>query len=249
MSPDHDAPSAFAQPLDLSGLAPSLYAQGTEEAILERLMARIAPVSRYCVDIGAGDGLRNSNTALLLREQGWQGTLVEGSGYRYGRLQAHYGGAGNVRLRQAQVQPDTVQAVLAEAGVPREFDLLSIDIDGNDYWIWRALRDFRPRLAVIEYNPYYTPPERWVMRFNPEHAWDGSTYYGASLESLYRLGAATTWAITRFSCGATCIRCSASPTTAPPCCSGPPCTSCATWATTLFLPAIRTATGRPRRSE
>jgi hypothetical protein len=188
MSPDHDAPSAFAQPLDLSGLAPSLYAQGTEEAILERLMARIAPVSRYCVDIGAGDGLRNSNTALLLREQGWQGTLVEGSGYRYGRLQAHYGGAGNVRLRQAQVQPDTVQAVLAEAGVPREFDLLSIDIDGNDYWIWRALRDFRPRLAVIEYNPYYTPPERWVMRFNPEHAWDGSTYYGASLESLYRLG-------------------------------------------------------------
>ena len=41
---------------------------------------------------------------------------------------------------------------------------------------------------MIEYNPYYEPPQRWVMKFNPEHVWDGSTYYGASLESLCRLG-------------------------------------------------------------
>lgn len=177
-------------PLDLSGLAPSLYAQGTEESILARLMERIAPANRYCVDIGASDGLRNSNTALLLREQGWQGLLVEGSAYRYGKLRDHYGAAANVRLRQEQVQPDRIDALLAEAGVPADFDLLSIDIDGNDYWVWRGLTAFRPRIVVIEYNPYYAPPERWVMRFNPEHAWDGSTYYGASLASLHHLGKA-----------------------------------------------------------
>ncbi|MET0618545.1 MAG: hypothetical protein ABWZ54_12255, partial [Luteibacter sp.] len=62
-------------PLDLARLAPSLYAQGTEEAILARILSRIEPTDRYCVDIGASDGLRNSNTALLLREQGWAGTL------------------------------------------------------------------------------------------------------------------------------------------------------------------------------
>lgn len=174
--------------LDLSGLSQSLYAQGTEEAILARIMARIAPLTRYCVDIGASDGLRNSNTALLLREQGWQGLLVEGSEYRFGRLQTHYGGAKQVSLRQDWVQPGSVQGLLAEAKVPAEFDLLSIDIDGNDYWIWQAIEAYRPRIVVIEYNPYYPPPERWVMRFNPDHAWDGSTYYGASLESLYHLG-------------------------------------------------------------
>ena len=68
-----------AVPLDLSGLAQSLYAQGSEEPILARLMERIAPTNRFCVDIGASDGMRNSNTALLLRECGWQGLLVEGS--------------------------------------------------------------------------------------------------------------------------------------------------------------------------
>lgn len=179
-----DAPAA----LDLSGLAPSLYAQGTEEAILARLMARIAPTTRHCVDIGASDGLRNSNTALLLREQGWQGLLVEASAYRYDKLRANYGAAGNVQLRREQVQPDTVDALLREAGVPEDFDLLSLDIDGNDYWVWQGLTAFQPRIVAIEYNPYYAPPERWVMCFNPEHAWDGSTYYGASLESLYHLG-------------------------------------------------------------
>ncbi|SAI34510.1 Uncharacterised protein [Bordetella ansorpii] len=179
-----DAPAA----LDLSGLGPSLYAQGTEEAILARLMARIAPTTRHCVDIGASDGLRNSNTALLLREQGWQGLLVEASAYRYDKLRANYGAAGNVQLRREQVQPDTVDALLREAGVPEDFDLLSLDIDGNDYWVWQGLTAFQPRIVAIEYNPYYAPPERWVMCFNPEHAWDGSTYYGASLESLYHLG-------------------------------------------------------------
>jgi len=175
-------------PLDLSGLAQSLYAQGTEESILARLLDRITPANRHCVDIGASDGLRNSNTALLLRERGWQGLLVEGSTYRYEKLRTHYGAAGNVRLRQERVQPDTIDALLADAAVPTDFDLLSIDIDGNDYWLWRGLTAFQPRIVVIEYNPYYAPPERWVMCFNPDHAWDGSTYYGASLASLYQLG-------------------------------------------------------------
>ncbi|SDV47054.1 class I SAM-dependent methyltransferase [Chitinasiproducens palmae] len=175
-------------PLDLSRLAQSLYAQGTEEGILARLMERIAPTHRFCVDIGASDGLRNSNTALLLREQGWGGVLVEASDYRFGKLVDHYAGAEHVRLHHDRVQPDTIDRLLADAGVPEAFDLLSIDVDGNDYWLWRGLRAFAPRIVVIEYNPYYAPPERWVMCFNPAHEWDGSTYYGASLASLVRLG-------------------------------------------------------------
>ena len=174
--------------LDLGVLERSLYAQGGEEAILERLLERLESTNRYCLDIGAGDGLRNSNTALLLRERGWQGTLIEGSAYRFARLQAHYGAAHAVRLTHAQVQPDTIGNLLHTAEVPPCIDLLSIDIDGNDYWVWRAIETVRARIVIIEYNPYYAPPERWVMRFNAAHVWDGSTYYGASLESLYHLG-------------------------------------------------------------
>lgn len=181
--PDENLP-----PLDLSGLGPSLYAQGTEEAILARILARIGPTNRFCVDVGASDGLRNSNTALLVREQGWQGLLVEASEYRFARLREHYGAQRRVQMRQARVQPDTIDALLTQAGVPERPDLLSLDIDGNDYWVWQGLSAFRPRVVIIEYNPYYAPPERWVMCLNPDHVWDGSTYYGASLQSLYHLG-------------------------------------------------------------
>jgi hypothetical protein len=72
--------------------------------------------------------------------------------------------------------------------IPQEFDLLSIDIDGNDYWVWAAIRNWHPRIVVIEYNTSFPPSRLWVMVENHEHTWNGTTYYGASLASLARLG-------------------------------------------------------------
>lgn len=175
-------------PIDLTALSKSLYAQGAEEAMLQQVFERVVPRHRYCVELGASDGLRNSNTALLLREHGWQGLLIEGSDYRFAKLRANWAERAGVRLVQARVQPEDLDRVLDEAGVPYDFDLLSLDVDGNDYWLWRSLTRHRPQVVVIEYNPFYEPPQRWVMKFNPDHEWDGLTYYGASLESLYWLG-------------------------------------------------------------
>jgi hypothetical protein len=182
------APPDWQPPIDVTALSQSIYAQGAEEAMLERVFELIAPRSRYCVEFGAGDGLRNSNTARLVRDRGWRGLMIEASDYRFGRLREHYAEASNVSIVQARVAPETVEEIFAQAGVPEDLDLLSIDIDGNDYWVWRSLERYRPQVVVIEYNPYYAPPERWVMKYNPEHVWDGSTYYGASLSSLYWLG-------------------------------------------------------------
>lgn len=182
--------SDWQPPIDLQVLDKGIYSQGAEEAMLARIFELVTPRHKFCVELGASDGLRNSNTALLLREHGWSGVMIEASDYRFGKLRDNYAGAANVRLVRETVHPQTVERVFAEAGVPEDLDLLSIDIDGNDYWVWRALERCRPQVLVIEYNPYYAPPERWVMKFNPEHAWDGTTYYGASLESLVALGKA-----------------------------------------------------------
>lgn len=177
-------------PIDVDTLSKGIYSQGAEETILERIFERVQPRRRFCVEIGASDGLRNSNTARLVRDLRWNGVFVEASDYRFGKLREHYRDVAQARLVQATVQPDTIEQLLADAEVPADLALMSIDIDGNDYWVWRAIERCRPQVLVIEYNPYYAPPERWVMKFNPEHAWDGSTYYGASLESLYHLGKA-----------------------------------------------------------
>ena len=58
-------------------------------------------------------------------------------------------------VRQAFVDAENVNSLFAQYGVPKQFDLLSIDIDGNDYWVWKAIEDFTPRVVVIEYNIYF----------------------------------------------------------------------------------------------
>lgn len=175
-------------PIDFDVLSKSVYAQGAEELMLQRVFERVEPRRRFCVEFGAGDGLRNSNTALLLRERGWRGVMIEASDYRFQQLRAHWGGDERARIVHAKVLPDTVERLFEEAGVPEDLDLLSIDIDGNDYHVWRAIERYRPQVVVVEYNPYYEPPKRWVMKYNPDHTWDGTSYYGASLESLAHLG-------------------------------------------------------------
>ena len=73
--------------------------------------------------------------------------------------------------------------------MPEEPDLVSIDVDGNDYWIWRALTGYRPRLVIVEYNGAIDPRERRVMPYTPGFRWDGTSDYGASLGALEELAA------------------------------------------------------------
>ncbi len=73
--------------------------------------------------------------------------------------------------------------------MPSHFDLLSIDLDGNDYWIWKAISDrFRPRVVVVEYNANVNPAAPLSIQYDPSFKWDGSSYYGASLGALKKLG-------------------------------------------------------------
>ena len=83
---------------------------------------------------------------------GWGGLFVECDRESYGQLRAKYGGSRTVRTACERVTPQNVESVFEKAQVPMEFGILSIDIDGNDYWVWEALEHYRPAVVVIEYN-------------------------------------------------------------------------------------------------
>ena len=144
--------------------------------MLEAIFATIGVSDRYFVEIGCQDGTE-CNTAYLA-EQGWHGLLMDGGGSN-----------GNAR---AVIQPEFVTAeningLLIKYDVPSEFDLLSIDIDGNDYWVWKAIVQ-RPRVVVIEYNAHVAAQERRAIVYDPHFAWQGTDYFGASLRALKELG-------------------------------------------------------------
>lgn len=178
-----------AEPGRLGRHEAQVFSQSGEDGILQEIFRRIGAERRTFVEFGAGDGGANNTTLLL--QSGWRGVWVEASDASCRRITAALGGPirdGALTLHQAFLTPETVASELRSAGADDTPDLLSIDVDGNDYWLWRALAGLRARVVAVEYNAHYPPPVRWVMPYDPDHQWRGDSYFGASLESLAALG-------------------------------------------------------------
>ena len=93
--------------------------------------------------------------------------------------------SGQLQLLNSLVTRENIAGLVESANLG-DIDLLSIDIDGNDYWIWEALA-VRPAVTVIEYNAKFHPPTKWIMEYNAAHRWHSGDYQGASLQSLHEL--------------------------------------------------------------
>ncbi|MBC7931734.1 MAG: hypothetical protein H7Z38_14335 [Rubrivivax sp.] len=156
-----------------------------EELLLERFIAELLPAdySRTAVDIGAGDGLRGSNTYALFLA-GWTGLGVEGDEKRARRLARAYKNLEGVAALCALVTPTNVVELLKAHNIPREFGVLSLDIDSYDYWVLDALLEaFRPRLVVTEINEKIPPPVKFVVGYDPDFRLQHH-FFGYSIASL-----------------------------------------------------------------
>ena len=89
---------------------------------------------------------------------------------------------------QQFVTAENIEGVIEKLGIPAEIDLLSVDIDRNTYWVWKAIRKIRPRVVVVEYNAQIPPDVVWTAEYRPELTWNRTGYYGASLKAYELLG-------------------------------------------------------------
>lgn len=167
--------------------AKTVYSQCGEDGILEKIFEVVPPTTRYVIEFGAGDGVTFSNARRLILHEGWRGLLIEGDEERAATLARNYAGFPGVRTVRAWVFPGNVELLFEENGAPRDLDLLVIDIDSNDYYVWRALHTFRPKVVMIEANLRFPPPQLMVIDFHPMNYWDQTPYHGASVQSYYNL--------------------------------------------------------------
>jgi len=162
---------------DLEAHEANVYSQCGDDGVLLRLFEHIGVTNRRFVEFGAWDGLHFSNTANLRLHHGWTGLLMEGSDRADGDL-----------VKRETIRAENVNELFGQYEVPESFDLLSIDIDGNDYWVWKAIQGFRARVVVIEYNALFGLEVSKVMPYDPNHVWDKTGYHGASLAAMRKLG-------------------------------------------------------------
>lgn len=180
----------YDDPLRLERYGASVYSQNDEDGILAEIFRRIGATERRFLEFGVDAGLENNTLCLL--EQGWSGAWIEGDAARVAQILKGFGrwlDSGRLVVRHALVTRENINDLIGDLNLSPEPDLISIDIDGNDYHVWEAIDAIRPRVVAIEYNAKFPPPMEWVMAYNPMHGWDGTDQFGASLEALVALAA------------------------------------------------------------
>lgn len=141
-----------------------VFSEHDEDGLVLFLLAVVGCDRRWFVDIGSGDGVHASNCANLAFNLGFHGLFVEADEESVARGRAAYDRHPDTRgyaprFVHAFATAATVDATIREAGFQGDIALLSVDIDGNDYWIWKAIESVAPRVVVIETHPEHGAEE------------------------------------------------------------------------------------------
>lgn len=161
--------------IDLSKYEKKVYSEHGEDGVLEKIFDLIGTKSKFYVEFGVQDG-KECNTRYFREHHGFHGLMMD-SGYDKPEINFH----------KEIITAENINELLKKYKVPHEFDVLSIDIDSNDFYVWQALT-FNPRVVVIEYNPNHSPTEDKVVVYDASRFWDGTSYFGASILAFFKLG-------------------------------------------------------------
>jgi len=160
---------------ELKAAERSVYSQKGQDGILEAIFNQLEIIKGSFVEFGARDGVELSNTAHLRLNKGWRGLLMDTEPL-------------SPIVEKEFITAHNINRILSMYKVV-ELDLLCVDVDGNDYYIFEVL-NIKPKIVVIEYNSKFRHDESYVIEHNPKHKWEGDDYYGASLLALKMLGEA-----------------------------------------------------------
>jgi hypothetical protein len=171
-----------------------VYSQADEDGILLYIFSLIGTETKRCVELAFGTP-HGANTTNLLCNWGWTGLLIEGDESHVHDTTEYFRRHPDTWYFQptvvnAWVTKDNINAMFAEHGFSGEIDLLSLDVDGNDWWFWRELEVVRPRVVVVEYNNLWGSDRAVTVPYRPNFVYESETptlHIGASLLAFVKL--------------------------------------------------------------
>lgn len=167
------------------------FSQWGEDGIIDWLVERLPGIPRTFVEFGVED-YRESNTRLLLNLRNWRGLVMDGSQEHIDDIMRQdiywrY----DLTAKCAFIDRENVNDLIASSGISGEIGLMSIDIDGNDYWVWQSIDVVNPVIVVCEYNALFGDLRRisvpYQADFQRTRAHHSNLYFGASLTALIDL--------------------------------------------------------------
>jgi hypothetical protein len=150
-----------------------LYSQNGEDGITTYILSKI-PHKKYFVEFGVEDGMQCN--CRILKEKGYDGIMMDSGG-------------DDEKIYKEFISAKNICAVFQKRNVPYDAGFCSIDIDGNDFWVWKALsNEYKFDLVIIEYNASLGYKESLVLPYRDDFKWDGTDYFGASIKAFEKLG-------------------------------------------------------------
>ena len=179
---------------NISKFGIKIYSQNEEDEIILYILKHIGVKTKKFIEIGSESGLE-CNTTNILKYFNWSGVQIEGNKDLHDKAKIQLKKIlrekiKNVKLVNLLVTKENINKIIKK-NLKKEVDLLSIDIDGNDFWIWKEIKCINPRLVVIEYNSFFGSRISCTIPYNPKFIWNHKnkkSYYGASLKALEKLG-------------------------------------------------------------
>jgi FkbM family methyltransferase len=135
----------------------NIYSQNGEDGLLEQLLKELDIQTGYCCEFGASDGISGSNTLHLLESKKFTGLFIEGNKDLFLLCKKNLSEYSNAIVLNEMVTSTNLASLLDSAKFPKEFDILSIDIDSYDYELWKGFESHRPKIVIIEANSYRDP--------------------------------------------------------------------------------------------
>jgi len=173
---------------DLAGAEFRTFSQWGEDGILQHLLRHVAVSKKIFVEFGV-ENYTESNTRFLLLNNNWSGLVIDGSSKNIDFIKSdEIYWRHNLKAEHAFVTRETINDLIRRNGISGEIGLLSIDIDGNDYWVWEAIDVVLPSVVVLEYNARFGPQKAVTVPYDAgfvrSSAHHSTIYYGASLAAL-----------------------------------------------------------------
>jgi hypothetical protein len=170
--------------MDLNIYQNRVLSQWGQDGVIEKIFDVIGTTNKYFVEFGSSGNDSGMGNTAYLRRRGFDGLLMDGSERPYNNdvTDKKY----DVKIEF--ISSSNINELFKKYNVPKEFDFLSIDIDGQDFHVWNKLENYSPRVVSIEMNYHIEPGKDRVMPLDDNWIWPGNEMSGSSVTALKRLG-------------------------------------------------------------
>lgn len=182
----------------LDGFGYKVFSQNDEDGIINEIFNRIGTTNKKFIEFGVQNGFECNSYLLLLT--GWQGLWIDGNPNDCEQIRSTFKTSLERNLLQLEnsfITKDNINSLFEKNNFSGEIDFLSVDIDGNDWYILKSIleaKQINPRVICVEYNPLIPPsadPDDystdWIMDYKEDWVWKYDDCQGASLSAYYHL--------------------------------------------------------------